>query len=1072
MLQLGSKGPEVKKLQEKLIARGYSVGSYGADGDFGQGTHNAVVKFQRDHGLSADGIVGPDTMRAIDGAIGTTILKYGDKGPAVLELQKKIVAKGYSVGANGPNGDFGQATYEAVMLIQLHNNLTVDGIVGPATWSVLNGFSNGNLLKKGDKGLEVKSLQEKLITRGYSVGSYGADGDFGQGTHDAVVKFQRDNSLSPDGVVGPATWEVLNGINANLVLRKGDKGPKVKSLQEKLIARGYSVGVSGADGDFGQGTHDAVVRFQRDNGLSADGVVGAKTFYALNANPSGTLLKLGSKGEEVRNLQERLMASGYSVGSYGADGDFGQGTHDAVVKFQRDNGLSADGVVGPATWAALGTNDTLLRLGSKGAEVKRLQERLITKGYSVGSYGADGDFGQGTHDAVVRFQRDNGLSADGVVGPATWSALNDFGDWNPGVGGVAGVKKMLNAAKSQVGVKEVPVNITPYGAWYGMNGVAWCAIFVSWAANQGGILGNVVPKFHWCADGVNWFKARGRYMTRAAGTPESGDVIFFYRSNDAFYHVGIVNYVANGRVHTVEGNATDAVRSLSYSLTDSRIHGYGRNGGIVDTDGPGNGDIEYKATGKVFGAGELNIRTGPSTSHSIVGRIAEGEFVTIIAKNNEWYKISSPRDGYVQAKYIQIKAGEEIIVGSKVKVIGTHWATGQVIPNWVKNEEYIVGRIESDRALLEGINSWAYLKDLVLVSGGENPDIGDEDIEFSRVLSLGMSGNDVKYMHKLLNKIGYYDSVITTEFDGETKKSVREYQKVNGVYPNGSINKALWDSIVQNATSKTNFMIHSLERVKRWKAPNPEAIEIDCPGYGDWEVANDMGNGRYSKEQILALSEHIKEEDFNLTFEEHLDRFRGLLKAGTIIATPEMKKLALDMVDKCVVANSADYKNVELTRAVANHESTLVFFRDAHKVIKDVISKNKGNVDVYRYKRAGEITDLSTLLKEHVLRPSYGGFFEIGNGLGILLHGIWSYNLKLKNLNITSSGATYTLEAEISDHFGLDYLDLKNELGPFEFGEVKAFVSWFILQHWDAFKDRFKPIPTVMTVTQFREVHF
>lgn len=43
MLQLGSKGPEVKNLQEKLIARGYNVGSAGADGDFGQGTHDAVV---------------------------------------------------------------------------------------------------------------------------------------------------------------------------------------------------------------------------------------------------------------------------------------------------------------------------------------------------------------------------------------------------------------------------------------------------------------------------------------------------------------------------------------------------------------------------------------------------------------------------------------------------------------------------------------------------------------------------------------------------------------------------------------------------------------------------------------------------------------------------------------------------------------------------------------------------------------------------------------------------------------------------------------------------------------------
>ena len=96
------------------------------------------------------------------------------------------------------------------------------------------------------------------------------------------------------------------------------------------------------------------------------------------------------------------------------------------------------------------------------------------------------------------------------------------------------------------------INITPYGAWYGMNGVAWCAIFVSWCANKAGILGTVVPKFHWCASGVNWFKARGRYMRRGMVTPKSGDVIFFYTGSEGFYHVGIVNYVKNGVVYTIE----------------------------------------------------------------------------------------------------------------------------------------------------------------------------------------------------------------------------------------------------------------------------------------------------------------------------------------------------------------------------------------------------------------------------------------------------------------------------------------------------------------------------------------
>lgn len=70
------------------------------------------------------------------------------------------------------------------------------------------------------------------------------------------------------------------------------------------------------------------------------------------------MLRKGSKGEYVMLLQTKLMMFGYDLGSYGADGDFGSKTLTAVQKFQRDNGLTADGIVGPATWAALEKSPT------------------------------------------------------------------------------------------------------------------------------------------------------------------------------------------------------------------------------------------------------------------------------------------------------------------------------------------------------------------------------------------------------------------------------------------------------------------------------------------------------------------------------------------------------------------------------------------------------------------------------------------------------------------------------------------------------------------------------------------
>lgn len=66
-----------------------------------------------------------------------------------------------------------------------------------------------NLLSKGDKGAQVKSLQILLIGYGYKCGSAGADGDFGDATYKAVVKFQKAKGLTADGVVGSLTWNKL-----------------------------------------------------------------------------------------------------------------------------------------------------------------------------------------------------------------------------------------------------------------------------------------------------------------------------------------------------------------------------------------------------------------------------------------------------------------------------------------------------------------------------------------------------------------------------------------------------------------------------------------------------------------------------------------------------------------------------------------------------------------------------------------------------------------------------------------------------------------------------------------------
>lgn len=158
--------------------------------------------------------------------------------------------------------------------------------------------------------------------------------------------------------------------SATSYLKVGSKGDRVTEVQKRLGELGYYQGE--CDGQFGQGTEAAVIRFQDLNGLSADGIVGDSTYqklFSANAIPctaavtetpapsptasagSTGLLKKGDKGDEVKKMQNRLKELGYLEGE--ADGHFGPATEEALLTFQRQNGLEADGIAAAKTFAAL-----------------------------------------------------------------------------------------------------------------------------------------------------------------------------------------------------------------------------------------------------------------------------------------------------------------------------------------------------------------------------------------------------------------------------------------------------------------------------------------------------------------------------------------------------------------------------------------------------------------------------------------------------------------------------------------------------------------------------------------------
>jgi peptidoglycan hydrolase-like protein with peptidoglycan-binding domain len=241
------------------------------------------------------------------------------------------------------------------------------------------------VLQQGDRGADVSYLQTLLRDAGY-FNANDITGYYGSITEDAVRQFQRDNSLSVDGIAGDRTFAALenrfsSGQSSDTarpvssssvspatfnrdVLQFGSSGEEVRELQRLLTDAGYLRGP--VTGYYGTVTEDAVLRFQRDNSLRIDGIADAQTLAALNSFRSGSsgeqrALQRGDRGNQVLALQYALIDFGYYPGPL--TGVYGPLTEDAVRKFQSSRGIVANGVAGPETLAPLGLNRPRTNVG-------------------------------------------------------------------------------------------------------------------------------------------------------------------------------------------------------------------------------------------------------------------------------------------------------------------------------------------------------------------------------------------------------------------------------------------------------------------------------------------------------------------------------------------------------------------------------------------------------------------------------------------------------------------------------------------------------------------------------------
>lgn len=140
---------------------------------------------------------------------------------------------------------------------------------------------------------------------------------------------------------------------------------------------------------------------------------------------------------------------------------------------------------------------------------------------------------------------------------------------------------VIAVAADEIGYKQSSNGYTKYGDYTGYPYSAWCQSFVAWVSKNAGVPSSVIKRTASCTLAVQFFKEIGRWEDSSYNggyyTPQKGDLIFFRWSNHSkIDHVGFVEYVEDGIVHTIEGNTSYKVARRTYSLSSKYIVGYGR----------------------------------------------------------------------------------------------------------------------------------------------------------------------------------------------------------------------------------------------------------------------------------------------------------------------------------------------------------------------------------------------------------------------------------------------------------------------------------------------------------------
>ena len=589
-----------------------------------------------------------------------------------------------------------------------------------------------------------------------------------------------------------------------VTLRIGDKGPGVYDMQSALIQLGYQIA---ADSAFGRNTQAAVIAFQKDYGLKADGLAGNQTLsllYSLTgsspapktAAPTAVVLSPGSSGEAVSQLQQMLQQLGYSVSP---DGQYGLSTTNAVRQFQADYGLKVDGVAGEDTQLLL--SQMVMNIGTvaqvntpqggtltlreerktSAAALALIPNRTMLTVLQRSSTWCKVYYGGDTGYVLTKYLVfDSIVPANTPVPAATATPLAiQTARVETPLGGTLTLRETRKTSAAALALIPNMTLVTVID-----RGSTWCGVY--FAGNSGYVLTKYLN--------FNYYNAP--VATTPAPTAQAGAVIATVSTSNggglnmrmyAESNAKVLAVIPNGTRITVtkRGSVWSAV---TYQGQDGYVMtGYLNFGAEqatpyvpVQTSTPTPGPtVQTWETARIATNGsKLNIRTSPDMGDNIITSLDNGIYVTVTERRSGWARIiSGTYTGWVQSQYLDFTGGS---------------MPAQPTPT---------------------------------------PAAGYDTTIFTRTLRSGDSGSDVTALQERLISLGYPLS-LTSVYDSATLAAVKLFQGLNGLKQDGAAGTKTFAALY------APYVVHYFGGVNVTPVPSVTATPLPIPtGSGSYDAS-------------------------------------------------------------------------------------------------------------------------------------------------------------------------------------------------------------------------------------------